>query len=220
MRGQILEFDDSVHRTVDELLPWFVNGTLGGHELAAVELHMRECARCQREVDLLQQLRAVCVDDELAPDATPSLQRLHERIVGRRGLTALRDRVRALIRSWHFAPAWAKWAIVAEFAGIVMLAAKLVIPASELRGPYQTLGTRAAHTVRDATVAVLFVPETTESELRRIVQTAGARMVDGPTESNAYVLAIPPGQRDAILAVLRAAPAVVLAEPLTAPPDR
>ena len=122
MSGQILKFDDSAHRTADEMLPWFVNGTLEGAEWAAVEEHVRECARCRRELDLLKQLQTVCAIDEPIPDATPSYCRLHERIAGRRRLGALRDRVRGLFRPRQRAPSWAKWAIAAEFAGLVMLA--------------------------------------------------------------------------------------------------
>jgi len=220
MSGRILKFDDSAHREVDEMLPWFVNGTLEGGELAAVEQHVRDCARCQREVDLLQQLQTICAIDEPAPDATPSYRQLRERIAGRRRLGALRDRARELLRPWQRAPAWAKWAIAAQFAGIAMLVVKVAMPISESAGLYQTLGAPAAHAARDGAVAVIFVPDATESELRRIVQAAGARVVDGPTESNAYVLEVPPGHRDTVLAVLRAEPAVKLAQPLTAQSDR
>jgi anti-sigma factor RsiW len=220
MRGQILKFDDSAHRMVDEALPWFVNGTLEEAELAAVEQHLRDCARCRREVDLLKQLQAVCAIAEPIPDATPSYSRLNERIAGRRRLSSFQDRMRRLFRPWQRAPAWAKWAIAAEFAGIVMIAVKVTMPITEPAGLYQTLGAPGARTVRGGTVAVEFVPETTESELRRILQSVGARVVDGPTESNAYVLEVPAGRRDAILAGLRAEPAVALAQPLTAQPDQ
>ena len=220
MSGQVLRFDDSAHRAADEMLPWFVNGTLQGDENTAVEKHLRECARCRREVELLRQLQLVCAADETALDAAPSFQRLQERIAGRRRLGALVDRVRGVLRPWQRAPVWAKWAIAAEFAGIVMLAVRVNMPVSESAGPFQTLGAPAGHAIRLGTVAVVFAPDVTESELRRIVQAAGARVVDGPTESAAYVLEVPAGRRDATLAALRAEPAVVLAQPLTTQPDR
>ena len=221
MSGQILKFDDSAHRAADEMLPWLVNGTLEGDELAAVEQHVRECARCRREVDLLKQLQAVCAIDEPAPDATPSYRRLHERIAGRRRLGSLGDRLRASSSGLGNAlPHGQNGRSPREFAGIVMLAVRVAMPVGESAGLYQTLGAPAARAARGGTVAVVFVPAATESELRRIVQAAGARVVDGPTESNAYVLEVPAGHRDAILAALRAEPAVVLAQPLTAQPDR
>jgi hypothetical protein len=220
MSGQILIFDDSAHRAADALLPWLVNGTLKGDELAAVEQHVRECARCQREIELLQQLQAFCAIDDRSPDATPSYRRLCERIAGRRWRSALGARLRGLLRPWQYAPLWARWAIAAEFAGIVALAALIAVPAGESTAPYQTLGAPGPRAVATATIAVVFVPEMTESELRRILQAAGARIVDGPTETNAYLLQIPPGRREEALAALRAEPAVALAQPLTAQPER
>jgi hypothetical protein len=220
MSGQILQFDDSAHRAADAVLPWYVNGTLKGDELAAVEQHVRQCARCRREVDLLKELDAHCAVDEPVPDATPAYRRLSTRISGSRRLDAVADRLRDLGWSWQRAPGWARWGIAAEFAGIVMLAVWLAVPGSETAALYQTLGAPGARTAGVGTIAVEFVPETTESELRRIVQAAGGRVVDGPTASNAYVLQVPVGQREQVLARLRAEPAVVLAQPLTVRPDR
>src|SRR5574342_1024598 len=41
----------------DALLAWFVNGTLEASERAAVEQHLRGCARCRDEVAFLGALR-------------------------------------------------------------------------------------------------------------------------------------------------------------------
>jgi Putative zinc-finger len=220
MSGQILKFDDSAHRAADAVLPWFVNGTLIGDDLAAVEQHLRECPRCRGEVDLLKQLHAFCAVDEPAPDATPSYRRLHERMSSRWRLATLGDRLRDLPRRWQQAPGWARWAIVVQFAGIVVLGVWVAAPGSESPALYQTLGAPAARAASTGSITVEFGPEVTASELQHIVQTAGARVVDGPTASNAYVLQVPAGQREAILAALRADPAVALAQPLTALPDR
>lgn len=219
MSGQVLKFDDSAHRSVDASLPWFVNGTLERDEAAAVERHLRECARCRREVDLLRQLHVVCATGDPAPDPTPSYRQLHERIARRRWPVSLADCVRDLFGSWQRAPAWTKWAIAVEFAAIVMVAPRIVAPIGESPAPYRTLGAPDTRVTPDHTMAVVFAAQTPESELRRIVRTAGARVVDGPTESNAYVLEIPAGRRAAALAALRAEPAVVLAQPLTGQPE-
>jgi hypothetical protein len=220
MSGQILKFDDSAHRAADAALPWFVNGTLGGDDLALVEQHLRECARCQREVDLLRQLQTVCASDAPAPDATPAFRRLYDRINGGRRPGALGDRLRGLLRRWQLAPGWARWAIAAEFAGMVALAVWVAPPGGGSAALYQTLGAPAAPTASVGTIAVVFLPEVKESELRRILHAAGARIVDGPTESDAYVLQVPARHREGILATLRADPAVALAQPLTGQSDR
>src|SRR5512143_3604002 len=106
MSGQILKFDDTAHRAADAVLPWFVNGTLEGEEREAVEQHLRECARCRRETDLLQQLRAVCAAREPEPDATPSYRKLAERIGRERRSGARRDRWHRLLRHWLRVPVW------------------------------------------------------------------------------------------------------------------
>jgi anti-sigma factor RsiW len=220
MSGQILRFDDSAHNAADAVLPWFVNGTLTGAELATVEQHLRECARCQREVDLLKQLQVVCTADEPVIDPTPSYRELSERIARAPRLGAVTDRLRGLSGHWQGVPTWARWAIAAQFVGILALALWLVAPLGEPGAIYQTLGAPGAPASRTGTVAVVFAPEVTEGELRRIVQSVGARVVDGPTASNAYVLEISTGSRDATLAALRAERGVVLAQPLTTKPDR
>jgi anti-sigma factor RsiW len=219
MTGQILQFDDSAHRRADALLPWLVNGTLEGDELAAVEEHVRDCARCQREVDLLKQLHALCALDLPVVDAAPSYRALRARIDGPwRGVSS--HRLRGLFRHWRRAPRWAQWAIAAEFAGIVALAGWVAAPGGDTAVLYQTLGAPAPRAASTGTIAVVFVPQVSEAELRRIIQTAGARVVDGPNENNAYVLQGPAGNRERMLAALRAEPAVALAEPLTTQPER
>ncbi|HIC95898.1 TPA: zf-HC2 domain-containing protein [Candidatus Bipolaricaulota bacterium] len=45
-------------RKIRELLPWYVNGTLRGEELAEVERHLRRCRRCRAEVEELRELQA------------------------------------------------------------------------------------------------------------------------------------------------------------------
>ncbi|HSQ80394.1 MAG TPA: zf-HC2 domain-containing protein [Casimicrobiaceae bacterium] len=220
MSGKILRLDDSAHRRVDAVLPWFVNGTLGGDELAGVERHLRECGRCRREVALLKEVQTVCAAAELVPDAMPGYRRLSERISGGRRIGALADRLRSFRLQWQRAPHWARWTIVGEFAAIVAVSLWVRPLDSNSGEVYETLGSPVMRSASVGTIAVVFRPEARESDLRRIVQAAGARLVDGPTETNAYVLRVPAGRRKEALAALRAAPAVVLAEPLTRPSDQ
>src|SRR5579862_9866150 len=100
MNGKILQFDDSAHRKADEVLPWFVNGSLEDDERTTVEQHLRECARCRREVELLKQLQWVCTPEDSAQDATPAYLRLRQRIGDGGGLGALKGRLRMLQHPW------------------------------------------------------------------------------------------------------------------------
>ena len=80
MSGQILRFGDPAHQAAEELLPWFVNGTLDGDDLALVEQHLGECARCQHEIDSLRELQAAYVGSDVAPDAAQSFRKLRRQL--------------------------------------------------------------------------------------------------------------------------------------------
>jgi len=214
MTGRVLRFDDSAHQAADVLLPWLVNGSLKGDERAQVEQHLRECARCRREVEWLHQLHASCAAELPLMDATVPLRRLRERIEG----FPLRGRVAwglsHALGGWQRIALWAKWAIAVEFGALVAIAV-LALPVGETPPVYRTLGAAAIRESSASTFAVVFKPGVTESEMRRIVRSVGARVVDGPTETGAYVLAIPTGDPDRAVAALRAEPAVTLVAALT-----
>ena len=76
MTGRVLRFDAAAHKVVDVLLPWFVNGTLEGDELALVQRHLGECPRCQQEVEWLRELHAACIAGEAMPGASAAFRKL------------------------------------------------------------------------------------------------------------------------------------------------
>ena len=213
MGGQILKFDDSAHRTVDALLPWYLNRTLGDQDAERVEQHLRDCARCRREVEMQQQVRAACTADALAIDPMPSYLRVRARIDHEGTLRRASAWTSDLARSWRRAPAWTKWALALQLAAIVVLAIAIGPPGVS-EPAFRTLGAPAASASPAPTIAVVFAPDTTEADLRRIVAGAGARVVDGPTATHAFVLAVPDGATERALAALRSERSVVLAERL------
>jgi anti-sigma factor RsiW len=219
MSGQILPFDDSEHRIADALLPWFVNGTLSDDERASVDRHLRECARCRREVEVLRQLQAFCRSVPASIDATPGPRNVKDgaSAASRRGSIA--PRLQRFLEHWRRAPQWTRWVIAGEFAVAVALTAFVGAHDPESSAPYRTLGT-ASPASPFGTIAVVFMPDIAEAEMRRILQAAGARIVDGPTATDAYVLQVPTGHRTDALTTLRSEPAVVFAEPLFARADR
>ena len=221
MSGRIFRLDDPAHRAADALLPWFVNDTLDEGERDAVDRHLRECARCRREVDLLRDVQALCVSDPRAPAgaATTGFHALRRRIAAGRLGEALARLRRRCLEPWRRAPGWARWVITAELAGLAALTTLVALPDGAPPTVYRTLGAAARIGTPD-TIAVVFAPGIAEADLRRIVQGAGARIVDGPTTSNAYLVQVPEGRRTEALATMRSDPGVVLAQPLSAQPDR
>jgi len=213
MSGRVLRLDDPAHRAVEELLPWFVNGTLEGEELVLVEQHLRECARCQREVDWLRELQGAYVGSDMAPDAAQSFRKLRRRLDESRTRWRLVRRLRDLRRFWRQTQPWARRAVAAELAVILVLGT-LLVSGSEPGALYRTLGAADASRPAAGSLVVVFDPHITEAELRRIVRRAGARVVDGPTGADAYVLELPAERQAAALEALREERAVVLVERL------
>jgi anti-sigma factor RsiW len=209
MSGRVLPFDPAAHKVADVLLPWFVNGTLDQDELAFVEQHLSECVRCQREVQWLRELRAACIDGEAAPGASTVFRNLRRQLDQPR---AERGRGASLRKLWKRAPPWSRWAMAAELAAIVALAAVL-LPTTDGLAPYRTLGARSA-AAPTGSLVVVFDPTTPESELRRMLRKAEARVADGPTQTNAYVLKVAAQRQVEAVQALRAEPAVVLVEQL------
>ena len=70
----------SVTEHPDELLPWYVNGTLATEERNAVESHIEHCSRCRDEVAFLQKLRRQVKDEDLRSPGQLGFKRLQRDI--------------------------------------------------------------------------------------------------------------------------------------------
>jgi len=210
MTGRVLRFDAAAHKVVDVLLPWFVNGTLKGEELALVQRHLGECPRCQREVEWLRELHAACVAGEAMPGASAAFRKVrHQLEEPRQG----RDSIAAARPSRSRARLWSRWAIAAQLIVIAVLGT-LLLWSTDGPAPYRTLAARNAAAPATGSLVVIFDPATTEAEMQRILRGAGARVVDGPTQTNAYVLEVSSGQAEQAAQVMKAERAVLLVEPL------
>lgn len=211
MTARIVNLQPDVHKVVDALLPWYVNGTLDDDELAGVLQHLRDCAACRAEVHWLRGLHAACISAESVPGAPRAFAGLRRKFALRSPQPTARARPRGEFR----ATAWS--AVATGMALVVMV----TVATSALRvpldsAPYRTLGATGAAGMVTGSLIVVFDPATTEAQLRQVLRGAHARVVDGPTLANAYVLEVAPAQRDDALHALRAERAVVLAEKLSA----
>jgi len=209
MTGQIVKFDAAVHHESESLLPWFVNGTLAGEELAMVEQHIHECVRCQREVDRLCTLQAAYRESEMESDIAQSLRKIQSRI----GI-AHPSWWNKLHQFWIQTHTGARWAIVMQTISIVILGC-LIFIRPEPNLSYRVLSAAPIAQQPPANLVIVFNPQIAEADLRRIVQGVGARIVDGPMQTNAYLLALPADQQTAALQKLRSEQSVTLVEPLS-----
>jgi anti-sigma factor RsiW len=221
MTGRVIRFDGGAHHPAEELLPWYVNGTLDPDERAEVQAHLDRCSHCRVEVDALRAFRGEYAERERAPDPGPSLARLRARMAEQaappRGHAS--RRAPSQPQGWLAHPGlrgWLPWAFAAQTASIAILCVVL-LALGDRPAEYRTLGAAepAAKTASArGNVVVAFEPQLPEAELRRIVRATGARIVDGPTSTHAYVLDVPAPQVADTLTALRGEQGVRLAERL------
>lgn len=204
MTGRVLQFESGVHKVVDALLPWYVNGTLTPEELDFVQKHLDGCGQCKQEAEWLRELQEACVTAESAPGGSAALSNLRRQLEARRP----RRPDRALTRGGS----WTRWGLAACL--VVLAAFSVSVMRDSIVAPYRTLASPSSVAVKGSLI-VVFDPATTEAELRRILRETGARLVDGPTQQNAYVLDVPSAQLDAATRALRSERSVILVERLS-----
>ena len=113
-------------------------------------------------------------------------------------------------------------ALVAGLAGVILLqGAPPESPSSP--GLFETRTHVAAQAPALAQLRVAFAEDLTEVELRRLLRELDASIVEGPSALGVYGVALASGatggeQVEALLAGLRASPAVRFAEPVGAAP--
>ncbi|MCE3242731.1 MAG: hypothetical protein K0Q83_3238 [Deltaproteobacteria bacterium] len=223
------QFDGNHHRKVWEILPWYVNGTLEGHEHEFVARHILRCQSCADEVVRCQSI-ATAVRSSEAAARTPSPEhfaRLMERI-DRGSSSAARQRWRIRVREWiekirlafHETPSLLRWALAAQTAAIVLLATAMTWQASLAPSSlYQTLSDAGSgRELGRVHLQVVFADDITEREMRTLLSSIRATIVAGPSAMAVYTVALVaddrevPAQTQERLALLRAHPRVRLAE--------
>ena len=203
MRARVLPLDSSEHRMAQELLPWFVNGTLAAAEAAPIAAHLAQCSRCQADASALAAVRAVPID----VDSGGSVER---------GWAALRERLEARPSetSRGSARPWWRLSLQVALAGqavVMLILAGALIATTARNEPYRALGSAPA--VVEANALAIFRADATEQQMREALRAAGARIVGGPTISDAYLLRMVDLQPET-LARLRAQPGVLRVESL------
>jgi hypothetical protein len=212
-------FDANDHQAAQEALPWLANGTLDSAEEERVQSHLRSCARCRGDLGLLRAIHDAGPGPAPACDPERALARMLARLDPAPAATpAVAAPPVGILERWRARIAandrsWLRRAVALQTGLIAVLALLLVRPhgPADGGGAYRALGASAPAA---AAIVVAFRPETPERELRRIVRDSGGHLSGGPTAGDAWL--VDGGDTKAMLARLRAEPAVVLAEPLGA----
>ena len=217
MTARIVNLESPAHQTAQDLLPWFVMGTLEEDEHMRVEEHLRACPACQRDVQWHRNLRAADAHPVVGYDVDRAYAAISARL--RKPLVASWPQRywRTLRERWRAPPMWAGLALALQAILVLGLAGALRYGpgkfASGQSPAYHTLGQPDVATAR---LVVVFAPQTSEADMRRILLASNARIVDGPTAADAYILAVAPARADQAMQKLRAEPSVLLIQSLQA----
>lgn len=195
------------HEALQDALPWYANGSLPEAEAARVQDHLRSCAACRE--DLAWQRKLLETEGPLPSGLDPerALARLMPRLDA--APAPAPQRQRSWLGSWLAPGRWQFAAMAAQLAVIAVLAVQLL--PKEQPSSYQALGRGQAST---PDLLVVFRADARVQDVQRLLQANGARIVGGPTVAGAYMLDVDPDRAAALLAALRADPAVDLAETL------
>jgi hypothetical protein len=166
----------SEHERAFELLPWFVNDTLAAAEREAVELHVRTCITCRREVKDQQRLLAIL---QKHPTVHLSEQNGFERLAD-----ALDDGGRPA-REPRFAP-FMRFGVVAPLGVALVVGLLWLAPEPPMAGDYSTLADAPASAPHTAQLDVVFTRDTTAAEIAALLNSIGVEIVSGPSEIGRY----------------------------------
>jgi hypothetical protein len=175
------------HEQAIELLPWFINGSLGEEEQVQVHEHAFKCIICRRELEALEVL-----GDHIS-EAAESIQipALDMRNINARIDTFIdRQNRKRKIVSW-FREMFSKplpLAFAVQTVLVIVLATILLWSPSE--DPEFTTLTQPQNFPDGTYVRVVFNPELTLSELANRLDEISLTIADGPSARGVYTLRV------------------------------
>lgn len=150
-----------------ELLPWYVNDTLGEGEKARVERYLDESPAARQELAFLQQVAARSREDQPEPP-------------GELGLSRLRRDLRRQSRHQGSISGW--WRPLAVAASLIVAVQSVLLMWPQDAAEYRLAGGAAAE------VQITFAPQASEKSIRTLLQEVGAEIVGGPGRLGVYHL--------------------------------
>jgi Putative zinc-finger len=210
------------HAEIADLIPWYVNGTLGLLERQKVDLHLARCPACGDDLSMERRIyegMAAAPPVEYMPAA--SLKRLLTHIDGLAEVTPRAEPVAA--PRMRQAMPWKGLAAAALVLVVVTAVSQTdrwaFIRAPELQPRYHTV-TSSLPRPPDEVIRAVFSPTLTLVDLQVILDESHLKIISGPTEAGVYSLAsTSPGSVSELLAALRRNPGVRFAESTRGDPD-
>jgi hypothetical protein len=194
----------------DELLPFYVNGTLGPDERTWIERYLREHPQAGNELRWLRSVQAVAQAEAVPVPAEVGLERAMQRIRAERPAASPAVSSSFVERAHQWLsrlvpPTLLKPALAGALAVIALQA---VVITSMIGERDDTSLIRTAPPVgvaeQGAFVKVNFRPDATEADIRMLLIDVQANIASGPGQLGDYYVRIPAWQVDAVTAQLSA----------------
>jgi len=196
----------------DELLPFYVNGTLPAEDRAWFESQLADDAAARAELEACRAMQAQVAQSLPQVPATIGLDRVMQRIradqpswqqrlasLFERGFGGVFDRLGV-----RPAPAFAGLAIIAVQAGVIV--ALMQPAADDAPGGWRA---PKARVVTDAPMLkVNFAPQAQEAEIRHLLMAVQGQLAGGPGQLGDWFINVPAGRETAALAKLQQSPIV------------
>ncbi len=187
----------------DELLPWYVNGSLGAEDREWVEKYLVEHPEARAELDWHQSLGARIQGNAPAVPATIGLARAMTLIRGDR--PTISERITAFFGMLGVRP-------VAAFAGLAIFAVQGVFILNLLNasreGDVEMRAIKATTADEGPMLKLNFAPDAKEAEIRHLLLSIQGRLAGGPGQLGDYFVVVPAGKEAAVADRLRANPIV------------
>ena len=189
-----------------ELLPFYVNGTLQGEEREWMERELAQHADARAELEAVRALQARVADSLPEVPDTIGLDKVMARI--RADQPGLLDRLAAWLGfsgGLRPATAFAGLAIIAVQAGVIV---SLVAGGRDEDAGAGLRASKASAVHEGPLLKVNFAPDAKEAEIRHLLVSVQGRLAGGPGQLGDYYIAVPAGREAALADQVRRSPIV------------
>ncbi|MEM7544894.1 MAG: zf-HC2 domain-containing protein [Pseudomonadota bacterium] len=195
----------SEHQRAWDLLPWYINGTLGPEEAEFTERHIASCPECRAELARQEQLsEVVSRQDGLVPDQSAALDMISARLTAQRRRSGWMARIQDFVDNLLSSPARGM-KIGIGLAAAVLLVVVIGAPQTDT---YRTLTTPDAAS-SEIEIRVRYAPDTDPEAVRALLRELGATEVTGPSETSLIRAEIAPHLSEDIVDALRNNPLIL-----------
>lgn len=198
-------------RQFEELLPWFVNGTLTRQDQEWMEGYLKAHPEAGTELRLTQalQARVQASVPQTAPDL--GMDRLLHRIRSEQAMTrkpestpGLLERIGALFGGFKFTPAFAGAAALVVVQGAVIGGLMMQLDEaheSVKQAEYRALNVQPGAAASTPLLRISFKAKTTEEDMRALLGKLGGSFVGGPTAFGDYLVLVDPARIEQLSAL-------------------